>query len=487
MKKRKECSRRQFLIRSGLGGAAITALPVMPGITGTDTGRKKTGNQATPDRPNILYLHSHDTGRYIRPYGYRVPTPNLQKLAAEGILFRNYFTTHPTCSPSRGSLLTGTYPHTNGLTGLAHRGFALDDYSWHIIHTLKKTGYTTALAGIQHVASHRQGEPWKTIGYDRHLGHAEEAHTKAVEFLDNAPENPFFLSVGFFETHRKFPDTSSKPDARWTEPPESFPDSPETRQDMADFRESARILDDKMGQVLDALERNGLKENTLVICTTDHGIAFPRMKCNLTDGGIGIFLIMRGPGGFTGGRVIDSLLSVIDVYPTLCDLLKIPVPDYVQGKSFMPVIRGEYQEINNEIFAEVNYHASYEPVRCVRTKRYKFIVRYGERRKPVLTNCDDGLTKSYLLAYGWKDHVLPDEELYDLVFDPNENHNLAGEQAYAEVLSDLKNRLRDWMVRTGDPMNKGYIPAPSTADLNDPDDITPNDKKRVTPPHVIKK
>src|SRR5579884_4565312 len=112
-------------------------------------------------RPNILYIHSHDTGRYIEPYGFDVATPNLQKLAGEGVLFRQAFDAAPTCSPSRASLLTGHCPHNNGMLGLAHRGFALNDYKEHILHTLRPHGYRSTLIGVQHVAK----DP-AVIGYD---------------------------------------------------------------------------------------------------------------------------------------------------------------------------------------------------------------------------------------------------------------------------------------------------------------------------------
>src|SRR5579885_602092 len=111
--------------------------------------------------PNILYIHSHDTGRYIQPYGWNVPTPSLQKLASEGILFRRAFSAAPTCSPSRASLLTGHCPHNNGMLGLAHRGFSLNDYSQHILHWLRPHGYRSTLIGVQHIAKDPQ-----VIGYD---------------------------------------------------------------------------------------------------------------------------------------------------------------------------------------------------------------------------------------------------------------------------------------------------------------------------------
>ena len=120
--------------------------------------------QTPATRPNILYVHSHDTGRYIQPYGHAVPTPNLQKLAEAGVLFRQAFCAGPTCSPSRAALLTGQCPHSSGMTGLAHRGFRLNDPKQHLVHTLRAAGYTAVLAGIQHVAN---GKDVESLGYDK--------------------------------------------------------------------------------------------------------------------------------------------------------------------------------------------------------------------------------------------------------------------------------------------------------------------------------
>jgi arylsulfatase A-like enzyme len=280
---------------------------------------------------NILYLHSHDTGRYIQPYGYGIPTPNLQKLAKEGILFRQAFCASPTCSPSRAALLTGAYPHANGMQGLAHFGFCLNDYSQHVLHTLRVAGYTSVLAGEQHIA-----RDVSRIGYDQVLYGPAPSEERAAQFLGQNPPQPFFLDIGFHETHREFPPPGPEENPDYLRPPAPLPDMPETRRDMAGFIRLARELDRKMGRVLEALEQSGLAENTLVICTTDHGIAFPAMKCNLTDHGTGVMLILHGPGGFCGGRAIDALVSQVDLFPTLCDLLDIaPLPGCKGNRCFL--------------------------------------------------------------------------------------------------------------------------------------------------------
>ena len=229
--------------------------------------------------PNIVYIHSHDSGRYLQPYGHAVPTPNLQRLASQGVLFRQAFSVAPTCSPSRASLLTGQCPHRNGMLGLAHRGFALNDYHKHIIHTLKRAGYRSVLAGLQHIAAKPE-----TIGFDEMLPPTAFAPEKqsaaavapaAAAFIESSPHTPFFLDVGFQETHREYPTPTPADKANYILPPVPIADTPQTRMDMAGHHASARVMDQGIGQVIDALERKGLLDNTLVISTTDHGIAFP--------------------------------------------------------------------------------------------------------------------------------------------------------------------------------------------------------------------
>jgi arylsulfatase A-like enzyme len=431
-------------------------------------------------KPNILYIHSHDTGRYIQPYGYAVPTPVLQRLAEEGVLFRQNFCINPTCSASRASLLTGCYPHENGMTGLAHRGFALNDYKQHVLHALRKVGYVSALAGVQHIATKKDGKmPWETIGYDRWLGN--DGHKGALEFLEQPPEEPFFLAVGFMETHREFPLIEESPDdPRYCLPPAPLPDTPETRADMVRYKASARILDRKIGDVLDALERSGKADNTLVICTTDHGIPFPNMKCNLTDHGIGTMLMMRGVGGFRGGKVVDAMTSHLDIFPTICDVAGMEHPDWLRGKSLLPLVADvPVEALHDELFFEVNFHAAYEPMRAVRTKRWKYIRRFDGRHSPVLTNCDDGESKTKWLEQKWQDQPVDEEMLFDLFYDPNETNNLAAHPAYQREAIAMRTRLERWMADTGDPLCVGPMPVPDGAMLNNPDEVSASMRKKT--------
>jgi N-sulfoglucosamine sulfohydrolase len=400
--------------------------------------------------PNILYLHSHDTGRYIQPYGYAVETPNLQRFAEQGVLYRQAFCAAPTCSASRAALLTGMYPHSNGMLGLAHRGARLTDYRWHLAKFLRSHGYATALSGVQHEAA---GALTKELGYEvlNNSMDAGEIAEKAAAFLCRSHDRPFFLSCGFFLTHRtgtgvQWHNDAASPtgDARYVRPPAPLPDTPEIRRDFVDFSVAAGRLDTAMGTVLDTLDQAGLADTTLVIVTTDHGIAFPQMKCNLTDHGTGVMLMLRGPGGFAGGQVVDAQVSHVDLFPTICEVAGLTPPPWLQG---VPL-----SQQRDEVFAEVNWHAALEPMRSVRTARYKYIRRYAPRPGPVLPNCDDSVSKNEFRAAGWDTQPLPAEALYDLVFDPHESCNRAGDPQCAAVLQEMRARLDRWMHETRDPL-----------------------------------
>jgi N-sulfoglucosamine sulfohydrolase len=463
--------RRTFLKRVGAvaattgAGAEVMAAPAVAG--------------APVERPNIVYLHSHDTGRYIQPYGYAVSAPNLQKLAAGGVLFRRAFSAAPTCSPSRAALLTGQAPHSCGMLGLVNHGFSLTQHSHHLAHALKRGGYETAVVGVQHILIQED-----LAGYDHNLkaGNMARAVTPAaVKFITAPRQQPFFLAVGFFETHRPFPAPGPREDPRFTLPPAPMVDTPQTRADMAAYHASVRVLDDAIGSILDAVERAGLSSNTVVIYSTDHGISFPEMKVDLRDAGIGVSLIMRGPREFAGGKVVDAMVSHLDVYPTLCDVAGLERPQWLEGKSMLPLLRGETNAIRDEVFAEVNYHAAYEPKRCVRTERWKYIRTYGDYHKAIVSNVDDCPSKKLWIDHGWRERAVPREQLYDLLFDPHEAHNLADQAEHRGTLGEMRGRLDRWMQSTHDPLLAGPVPAPSGARLNRPDQLSFTEARFTVP------
>jgi N-sulfoglucosamine sulfohydrolase len=425
-------------------------------------------------RPNILYIHSHDTGRYVQPYGFQVPTPNIQMLADQGVLFREAFCAAPTCSGSRASLLTGQYCHNNGMMGLAHRGWTLNNYGQHWVHTLREAGYRSVLIGEQHISTDPQ-----VIGFDRVVEmdshRAEAVAPTTIETLHEQPEGPWFLSVGFFETHRSFFAPTSVRDTLYSLPPTGLPDTEVTRRDMAAFKASARSLDQGIGAVLHALHDHDLADDTLISCTTDHGVAFPNAKATLYDRGTGVMMLMRGPG-FTGGKVIDTMVTHLDVYPTICEVVGIKQPpSWLQGKSLMPLVRGETDRLHEAIFAEITYHAAYEPQRGVRTDRWKYIRRFHDYPHPVLANCDDSASKDLWVEHGWGERLVPEEQLYDLLFDPDEGDNLTEDPSRQGVLAEMRERLDIWMRETEDPLRDGPVLPPEGAMINEPNQLSPDD------------
>jgi Arylsulfatase A and related enzymes len=434
-------------------------------------------------RPNILYLHSHDTGRYIQPYGYAVETPHLQAFAEQGVLFRNAFAVSPTCSPSRAALLTGRYPHNCGMHGLASPkwGYKLDDPTRHITHPLNAAGYLTALGGVQHLAKDPASDP-RTLGFQVYLHEHDigedvaDLHERAAAFIGQDHRQPWFLAVGFDETHRDNrqgePATGSRfskhtpydpaqLDARYGRAPAIFPDLPEIRADWASYRAGVKRLDERIGHVLAALDRSGQADNTIVLITTDHGLAWPGMKCNVTDHGLGVMLMMRAPRGFSGGRVIEPMVTHLDIYPTLCDLTGLKPPSWLQGRSLLPLVRGETDRLHDAIFAEQGWHEVAEAQRAIRTTRYKYISRL-DPIGPKSVNCDESPAKRALHAAGWFDRPLGHELLFDLMLDPQERCNLAGDPAMDGVRAELRQQLHAWMEETQDPFLSGAaVPPPA--------------------------
>lgn len=416
-------------------------------------------------RPNIIYLHSHDTGRHVEPYGYNVSTPHLQRFAEEGMLFRQAFSASPTCSPSRAALLTGMTPGCNGMWGLAHKGSELNDYAQTLVQMLKRAGYTTALSGIQHIAA---GDPQtcaERIGYDTLLKTqgtlGEHVADAAIRYLERPPLQPFFLDVGFAETHllkikgqSRFGYGSGDPDT--ADIPSTLRDTPATRRDMADYEVAVGALDEQMGRVLSALERSGLAQNTLVICTTDHGIPIPGMKSNHNDNGLGVMLMMRGPGGFSGGQVSNALVSQLDIFPTLCELLGVAAPEWLQGKSLLPLVRGEVAEINDAVFAEYEAHKVVDPQASVRTRQYKYIRRLDGNNRSRPANTDETYTKELWLREGWDARLLAPEQLYDLAADPHEQNNLVNDPSYGDVLVEMRGLLVARMEDFDNPLLRRY-------------------------------
>ena len=419
---------------------------------------------------NLLFLHAHDAGRHLSPYGYRVATPNLDALAAGGVVMRDAHCAAPTCSPSRAAMWTGLTAHETGMLGLVHRGFDLSDRSRHLMAHLGASGYHTALVGIQH--EFNPSPESGALVYREHLAveprpleirdfHAAE---RAAAFVFSPPRGPWALSAGFFYPHREFLSAATGA-AATVKVPDILPDRPEVRLDYARYAASVAEMDRCVGVILKSLADSGRAADTVVVFTTDHGIAFPEMKGNLTAHGTGVGLILRAPGDLPAGRASDALVSHLDLPATLCELLGAPPPAPGHGRSFADLLRNGGDAFREDVFAEVNTHASAEPMRGVRTKRFNLIVRFDGDLSRAWANVDNGPSKDLwmrLHADAPRERV----QLFDLERDPLERRNVADEPAYASARAEMESRLRGWMTQTRDPLLDGPLLLPDDAKLN---------------------
>lgn len=428
-------------------------------------------------RPNLVVFHAHDLGQFLHCYGIpTVQTPHVDALAAQGVRFARSFCSAPSCSPSRAALFTGRYPHSNGVMGLCHADFAwdLNRGEVHMARCLQRAGYATVACGVVHETS---GSPLG-LGYDEHLpnGMAREAVSSAIGRLEGlaADRKPFYLFVGIVEPHRLpyphapghtpgdslFPGTHLQPDSELgvTVPPYLL-DTPGARSEIAGLQGAVRHVDAQFGRLMEALRAKGLEEETVVVFTTDHGIAMPRAKCSLYEPGLQVALVIRLPGG-AGGQVRDEMVQNIDVMPSLLDLLGIRTPRAVQGRSFAPLLVGGDYLPHDAIFGEMTYHDYYDPRRSIRTETHKLIANFttapcfmdpSQSWRPM---SDTAAPPNHAMAYH------PHLELYDLVADPWEQNDLARSPDQAEVLRDLCCRLSGHMEATRDPLLRGAVAGP---------------------------
>lgn len=434
-------------------------------------------------RPNILLVHCHDLGQFLHCYGVKtVQTPNIDRLASEGVRFARSFCTAPGCSPSRSSIFTGRWPHSNGVMGLTHADFAWDLHpeERHLAQILRDAGYSTTAVGI----IHETRSSFQRCGYERHVRQAaaKQATDAAIKLLSEfrtKADKPFFMSVGFIEPHRlgyreptwpgatpgdnSFPGPNLEPDSSLgIEIPPYLRDTEGTRRELAGLQGMVRHVDTQIGRLLAALKETGLESQTLVIFTTDHGIAMPRAKAGLYEPGVQVALILRLPGrqGWCGGKVRTEMISNIDYLPTLLDLVGVPTPGNVQGRSFASLLDGKTYEPRKEIFTELTYHDYYDPRRAIRTETHKLIVNFTtapafmDPSQSWRPSSDTKTPVNHAMSYH------PHVELFDLTADPWEQTDIAQRRESSQVRDALLKRLHQHLVETKDPILAGAVTPP---------------------------
>jgi arylsulfatase A-like enzyme len=402
---------------------------------------------------DVVVMTTHDIGRHLHCYGLKsVASPNLDSLASSGVRFELAFATAPQCSPSRASLATGRYPHNNGVMGLAHRGFdwELTRDASHAAAIFAGLGFETHLFGAQHVTQHPE-----RLGFDQM--HPIEA---VEQVLASKPrERRLYLEINFDETHRPYPPPGPIP--RDLVIPGYLPDGREAAEEMTALEGTITRMDSAAGRVLAALDEAGRAERALVVFTTDHGLAMPRAKCTLYDPGLEVALMMRWPdGGIDRVAVQVELVSNIDVLPTLLEAAAASPPDGIQGRSLLPLLRAAAYEPRNAIFAEKTFHSYYDPMRCVRTRRHKYIRNFETGfAVEVPADIQQGpIFRANPSRYSTdRPNVV---ELYDLEADLLEENNVAGSPSLKVIEEELSAQLWNWMQATDDPLLNGPVASP---------------------------
>lgn len=425
-------------------------------------------------RPNVVLFITHDTGRFISPYGVKtVHTPNCERLAREAVLFENAFCSTPLCSPSRASCVTGLHPHQHGVQGLTAPqlgGWDIKPDVPHAARIFRDAGYDSVLCGFEHETPH-----WDRVGFSRAIsgpggwyngGGDLRNHAREMDayFASRDPGVPFYMQIGCHETHHDWTKFETPPDDSLglTIPARLRDDLPDVRREVAEFQGAVRRLDNCLGEILDVLDRRGLAENTIFVFTTDHGIDFPNYKGSLNDGGLETFLMMRYPaGGWVGDSRVPSMVSNIDILPTLLEACGITPTSPLEGQSLTPILRGDTCEVRDELFAGKTYHDTYDPSRAVRTPTHKYIRHFEVNIFQDLRLATE--TRRHYLREPWlrRSH----EELYDLRTDPLERDNLAGKPEHDAVLCEMRGRLLRFMRRTRDPLLEGPVSSPHYAKL----------------------
>ena len=411
------------------------------------------------DRPSILLITWHDVGDWLGCLGHEdVRSPCLDRLAAEGIVFGNYFRTAPQCSPSRSSIVTGRLPHSTGVMGLLHYNFDMYPDELPLARILREAGYSTHLFGLQHECHDAYWEGYEDVRSESSRAETVAAQTERF-FLEQSKNGgkPFFLALSTQEVHRPHGEEYEAGMKERVILPPFLPNTDISRKDMAVFYRNIKQADRHMGSVFDALDRSGLRDSTLVVFTTDHGPALPRAKMTPYDAGIKTALIMRWPKHTHARAKSDALLSSIDLVPTVLELIGVETPDRIQGRSFADLLSGDEHDGRDEVFAEVTWPGMYRPMRAIRTLRYKYIRHFG----PSLPH--DVVPRAFV-RYGTAEienrygSPMPEEELYDLRDDPHELNNCAERPSHDSIKQDLRKRLMCWMQDTDDPILAGSIP-----------------------------
>jgi arylsulfatase A-like enzyme len=461
--------------------ACFTASPLI-----AEDKKAAPASEGKSNRPNIIFFFTDDHGwRDSEPYGNPyIKTPNMTRLAKESMQFMHAYAASPTCSPSRSTVVTGLMPHRCGAdffgAPIARDIKVMSGYfneaGYHTV-SVGKSGYLHGGWGLSSPRSNR---------YTQGIGDVDRADEYIRKYKG---EKPLFMYIGCGEPHQPWQKNKIYDPEKIPVPP-NYVDTPETRLALADYYQDVTIMDEKLGKVLDALDaREDLKKNTIFIFSTDQGAHLPFGKWNLYDTGLRVPFMASWPGVIEPGSKTESMINLADVLPTFLEAAGESIPDGLDGKSFLPVLKDGSQKHRDVVFGthtgnnngpENNHNNN--PMRTIRTPTHRYIFNL-EPDRLFNTSCrthdprvsprayyktwqekakTDDFAKRMIQAFEHR----PADELYDLEADPYEMNNLADDPKHAELLKSLKAQVTEWCKTQDDvealkKLDPNFAPAAS--------------------------
>ena len=452
-----------------------------------------SGSAATPERPNILFIIFDDWGPSSQS-GINgcewIKTPNFDRVAREGILFKNAFTSNPKCSPCRASILTGrnTWQLDEGVSHFGYFPAGFETYP----DLLEKSGYSVGLTGkgwapgdFKTVAKRTRNPAGPSFDQAKlqppttGIGKNDYPANFEAFLKQRDPAKPFCFWMGFAEPHRPYEWNSSERFGKKladVKVPAYLPDTEIVRRDLLDYSVEVEWGDTQVGRTLAALEAAGLAQNTIVVVTSDHGMPFPYVKGQIHEDAFHIPMAIRWPAGAKPGRVVEDFINMRDFAPTWLELAGLPPHAQMTGRSLAALLRSEksgWIEQRNLMLVGKERHDIGRPddlgypVRALRTPEYLYVHNFHPERWPAgdpetdFGNVDPGPTKEVIKALGGHFYDLslgkrlPDE-LYDLKLDPECVNNLANDLAHATIVENLRYQMMDLLRKDEDPRALGH-------------------------------
>ena len=450
-------------------------------------GRLGGAANGAADRPNVLFITADDMNwDSVGAFGCPVPdvTPNIDRLAGEGIRFEHAHLTIAVCQPCRESIMTGRYPHRNGALGFEPIRQDVPT----LTEQLHTTGYLTGIFGKNSHYAPAERFFWDVSVTPRELTAGrdpERFYTHAQEFFANAQaaRKPFFLHANSADPHRPFPGSqqertrieqrnASFPGVSRTFRPDEvtvpgfLPDIPDVRKEVAQYFGAVHRCDDTVGRLLLALEESGLADNTIVLFLSDNGMALPYAKTNVYLNSTKTPLIVRWPGKIGPASVDEQhMVSAVDIMATLLEALGVPQVEGMDGRSFLPILLGQTQDARDRVFTVFNKTSAKKEflMRCIRTAEYSYMFNPWSDGETVFRNeSQSGLSMNAMKAAAENDPAIAKrvqfflyrapEEFYCVEDDPNELSDLVDEPQHAAQIKAMREALLAEMERTDDPL-----------------------------------